>query len=184
MANRCEFDDPLYKNWIKAGLSLKYGKEFLHAFLLNSITTFRTTALSANSIQNCNQCTLLNVLPCPTNSICSRDRGGKCRNHCLKDISRACPNNVCDKLQQSIAKKHIQGKGPHWKGSDTQNWCSNVWEIAKCFMPAGNETKHDYSEFDFSGIITMIMNAQFIQEDLPVTYDAKNFQNVSTTKLN
>ena len=46
-------------------------------------------------------------------------------------------------------------------------------------MPPGNESKHDYSEFDFSGIMTMIMNAKFIQREIAGPYDAKTFQSVS-----
>ena len=182
MASQSQLNDPLYKNWIKAGLGLKYGKEILHTFLFTSLTKFRTVKLSGNSIQNCNQCTLLNVLPCPTNGICSRDNKGRCKQHNNFDTTKTftpCPSNVCDKLQEAISQEHIPGKGPRWTGSDPQCWCSNVWEIAKCFMPAGNETKHDYSEFDFSGIITMLMNAKFIQQDLPQTYDAKTYQQVN-----
>ena len=181
MANQSQLNNHSYKNWIKAGLGLKYGKEIFHTFLFNSLTNFRSVNLSFDSTQNCNQCTLLNVLPCPTNGICSRDNKGRCRQHNTLDkakTSTQCTSNVCDKLQQAIAQEHIPGKGPRWIGSDPQQWCSNVWEIAKCFMPAGNETKHDYSEFDFSGIITMIMNAKFIQHDLPAPYNAKTYQKV------
>ena len=187
MANQAQLNDPLYKNWIKAGFGLRYGKEILHSFLFNSLSNFRSVTLSGNSAQHCNKCTLLNIIPCPTNGICSRDNKGRCKQHNDLDISKTfnpCPSNVCDKLQQAIAQEHIPGKGPRWIGSDPQQWCSNVWEIAKCFMPAGNESKHDYSEFDFSGIITMLMNAEFIQRDLPQTYDAKTYQKVNILEIN
>ena len=182
MAYLCKLDDPAYTNWIKAGLGLIYGRDILRSFLLSSFTKFRNNILIGNSTQNCNQCTLLNVLPCPTNGICSHDKRGNCRAHTSLDPSattKPCPDNVCNALLQAILTEHIQGRGPRWTGSDTRQWCSNVWEIAKCFMPPGNENKHDYSEFDFSGIMTMVMNSKFIQRDIAGTYDAKTFQRVS-----
>ena len=181
MASQSQLNNPLYINYVKAGMGLLYGKEIPQTFLFNSLINFRTVSLSGNSTQNCNQCTLLNVLPCPTNTICSRDNRGNCKQHNNFDSSKTykpCPSNVCDKLQKAISQEHIPGKGPRWTGSDPQLWCSNVWEIAKCFMPAGNETKHAYEEFDFIAIITMLMNAKFIQRDLPQTYDAKIYQQV------
>ena len=181
MEQQFELNDPLYKNWIKVGLGLKYANDMLHTFISNSIAQFRCVVLSGNSTTTCNQCTLLNILPCcATNFFCSFNADG-CKLHNNLDNSktfRPCPNNVCDKLQQAIAHEHISRRGPNWTGSDPKQWCSNVWEIAKCFMPYGNENKHDYSEFDFSGIISMIMNAKFIQGDLPVTYDAEAYKKV------
>ena len=128
MANQAQLNDPSYKNWIKAGFGLRYGKEILQTFLFNSLTNFQSVSLSGNPAQNCNQCTLLNVLHCPTNGICSRDNKGMCKQHNDLDISKTfkpCPCNVCDKLQKAIALTHIPGKGPRWIGSDPQQWCSN-----------------------------------------------------------
>ena len=177
-----DLNDPLCKNWVKACLSLKYGRDLLSDFLHKSIEKFKFETLRGNPVKSCDKCSKLNVIPCPTNSFCSFDNKGNCEKHDPSDVSkthRPCPNGVCDKLFQAIKDQNaLGGKGPSWNQSDPQEWCSNVWEIAKCFMPVGYEDKHDISDYDFSGIMSLIINSKFIQNDLHTPYNRHFFQEV------
>ncbi|XP_060583723.1 uncharacterized protein LOC132739908 [Ruditapes philippinarum] len=54
--------------------------------------------------------------------------------------------------------------GPSYKNSDATQWCSNFWEIAKCFMPPdGYKEKASATETDFNGIISVILNHKDFQ---------------------
>ena len=181
MAHSKPMHDKLYQNWIKAGLALKFGKDAISNFLGTAIEQFRLNALPGASVQYCDSCTLLNVVPCQTNGFCSSDKSGICTKHDLSNPSkthRPCPNGVCDKLFIAIKAQFTSAKGPSWSQSDPTLWCSKVWEIAKCFMPSGYQDKHDVEEYDFSGIMSLIINCKFIQSNLFKQYDFQVFQKV------
>ena len=177
-----ELSDPSYKNWIKAGLALKYAKDILTDFLRKSIDKFKNETLQENFEKQCTSCTLCNVIPCPTNSFCCLNKGS-CTKHNTSNVCKMynpCPSGVCDKVYTAIKLKYaLGGKDPNWKQSNPQQWCSNVWEIAKCFMPVGYEGKHDTQDYDFSGVISLIINSKFIQDDLSQPFHLPFFQKVS-----
>ena len=156
----------------------------LYQEIRKSIEQFRLDTLSANSVKVCHSCTLLNILPCPTNGFCYG------RKHCTKHdttdatkIHRPCSDGVCDKLYIAIKQQYASAKGPSWSQSDPTLWCSNVWEIAKCFMPVGYLNRHDIDEYDFSGTMSLIMNNKFIHNYLSKPYDLKKISIGETNYL-
>ena len=181
MANSKQLNDPLYQNWIKAGLALKLGKDIISDFLGKSIEQLTLDALGGKTIKFCHSCTLLNILPCPTNGYCHITSNKNCKKHDINDViktHRPCPSGVCHRIFNSIKEQFASAKGPLWSQSDPTLWCSNVWEIAKLFMPVGYQDKHDIEEYDFSGLMNIIINCKFIQKQLSRPFDVKFYQKV------
>ena len=179
MAHGKPSSDPLFQNWIKAALLLKFGKDAISEFLETVLDKFRLITVGGNCAHVCHSCTIFNVIPCQTKKFCNG--GKKCKKHDTNDVKktyRPCPNNVCDKLYLEIKKQFASFEGPSWSQSDATLWCSNVWEIAKCFMSGEYQDKHNIEEYDFGGIISLIINCKFIQSQLSKPYVRQDFRKV------
>ena len=187
MSHSRDLNDHMYQNWIKAVLALKYGRDILSQFLMNSIEKFISETLRENRVKLCSNCSQCNIIPCGTNSFCYYDNKSNCKKHNASAIittHRPCPDGVCDKLYLAVKQQYASGgKGPNWNQTDPTRWCLNFSEIAKCFMPVGYADKHDISDYDFSGIMSLIINAKFIQTDLHEPYNLLFFQKVSLISL-
>ena len=156
-------DSPGYKNWIKGCSILKYGKEAVQELVAEEIIKFRDAVLSSCPNDYCDQCTIANITPCRSRGVC-RVPKGKCEYHLSSDpskISRPCPNGVCDKLFQEIVT--ADDMSPKWTNTDSTQWCNNPWTIAKCFMPDGYSHCSNATETDFTGILSVLINAKFMK---------------------
>ncbi|XP_052251519.1 uncharacterized protein LOC127858418 isoform X2 [Dreissena polymorpha] len=119
----------------------------------------------------CNQCHTPNVLPCdPTNICCKRYRG-KCAFHEIYK-QRNCPNNLCDEICKQIVKQHRfrsqqnphSFKGPTWINTDASKWCSEPWQISKCFISKdGYKDANQAESTDFNGIVNVMYNCEYFQ---------------------
>ena len=159
-------NDPFYKNWIKAGLAFKYGKQALQTYVENEIHQFKETVLYHSPTKFCDSCTTANIIPCWTQFVCHGPRS-HCRYHVVSDsrkLSRPCPNGVCDKLHNAIVSEHTMM--PIWENTDTTQWCNNNWTIAQCFMPKGYSQCKTVEETDFTGILSVVSNATFMSNNL------------------
>ncbi|XP_053383427.1 uncharacterized protein LOC128549805 [Mercenaria mercenaria] len=173
-----------FKNWIKAGLGVLYTKQGIEPFVHDEIEQFQQKCLSDICNNNgfpagttCSSCCIENVVVCPTNRICNARRG-KCsfhRNSATQYLPSGCPNKICHNFKSEIQGAH-RYYGPSYKNTDATQWCSNPWEVAKCFMPPdGYKDATNAADTDFNGIISVIMNYEAFQmkihDDLSKPYN-------------
>ncbi|XP_053383440.1 uncharacterized protein LOC123540065 [Mercenaria mercenaria] len=156
-----------FKNWIKAGLGVLLTKEGIEPFVYDEIEQFQQKCLSDICNNNglpagttCSSCCTENVIVCPTNRICNARRGN-CnfhRNSATQYLPSGCPNKICHNFKNEIQRSH-RYYGPSYKNTDATQWCSNPWEVAKCFMPPdGYKDATKSADTDFNGIISVILN--------------------------
>ncbi|XP_060588076.1 uncharacterized protein LOC132743564 [Ruditapes philippinarum] len=166
-------------NWIKAALAVLYTKEEVEPVVVSEIKDFQQNSLNTISSSNslpagstCSNCCTENLIVCLTNRLCNAKRG-KCsyhKNNATQYRQSGCPNKICHNLKFEIQKAH-RYHGPSYKNTDATKWCSNVWEIAKCYLPPdGYKDVSNAAETDFNGIISVIINHKGfeakIQDDL------------------
>ena len=96
MTHEEHVNNPRYRNWVKAGLALKYGKEIIQKLAENEIKTFRDIILSSCTSNFCDQCRIETLHP-------SRKRGASGG---PSTGASACLNGVCNSLYQSIINGH------------------------------------------------------------------------------
>ncbi|XP_053382077.1 uncharacterized protein LOC123540064 isoform X2 [Mercenaria mercenaria] len=161
-----------FKNWIKAGLGVLFTKEGIEPFVHDEIEQFQQKCLSDICNNNglpagttCSICCTENVVICPTNRICNARRG-KCnfhRNSATQYLPSGCPNKICHNFKNEIQRAH-RYFGPSYKNTDATQWCSNSWEVAKCFMPPDGYTDAmNAADTDFNGITSVVLNYKAFQ---------------------
>ena len=167
----------LYHNWIKGALGLKILKKGVLQVVKDAINKQHTDFLQDISSQLghsnviCNQCVTQNVLPCGKNC---KHINKVCQTHNQPNLMpRPCPNNVCSTLYDMIKDQH-RFKSPSWKNTDASLWCTTPWEIAKCYVGDGYADKPTAEEMDCSGILSIIINAQFMQNIMTTPIDPKS----------
>ncbi|XP_053391604.1 uncharacterized protein LOC128554347, partial [Mercenaria mercenaria] len=171
-----------FKNWIKAGLGILYTKEGIEPFVYDEIETFQKKCLKEiydrcrlPTGTKCSSCRTENIVVCPTNRICNGDRE-KCRfhrNNATRYIISGCPKKICHNFVNKIKYAH-RFRDPSFENTAATKWCSNPWEVAKCFMPPdGYKNVTNAAETDFDGLIGVIINYKAFQskfhEDLSKT---------------
>jgi hypothetical protein len=170
-------------NWIKAALAVFYTKQEIEPVVIDEVKDFQKNCLhtisSSNSLlagSTCSNCCTENLIVCPTNRICNVNRG-KCHYH--KNVATqyrpsGCPNKICDNLKSEIQKAH-RYHGPSYKNTDATKWCSNAWEIAKCYLPPdGYKDVSNAGETDFNGIISVIINYKGFEAKIKDKLSKKN----------
>ncbi|XP_060562498.1 uncharacterized protein CXorf38-like, partial [Ruditapes philippinarum] len=164
-----------YNNWVKAQLAVLFTKEGLEPFVCNEIHQFQLKCLDDICYHNglfngicCSSCCTENLVNCPTDNIC-KIRHRKCtyhRNVATRYHSSGCPNKICHNFKSEIQNAH-RYNDPSFKNTDASQWCSDFWEVAKCFMPPdGYKDKASATETDFNGIISIILNYKDFQGKL------------------
>ncbi|XP_052807998.1 uncharacterized protein LOC128236906 [Mya arenaria] len=159
-------------NWLKCFLatrttknglrSLVEGDSFrVHQKIYSSITNARKLSPGTS----CNLCLTENLLYCPTKGLCSHFRNCKYHNSAQKQF-RPCPSQICDAFWKEIGFFHRYGK-PSWKNTKADQWCTNHWQVAKCFMPLdGYQDVSSFDDTDFNGIINFMINCTESQRSL------------------
>ena len=171
-----------YKNWIKAGLGLKYLKDGMECFCdelvekkhCNLIRTIEDkTKLSSI---HCDRCNVNTLQPnhvkvkgkCPLQHI-------KC--NCLHPGGKVmCSNNVCGVIYDEIIRLHASHPPcPNWKNTDSRRWCTDPWSVARCFVNApGYEGKNSASEIDCAGLLHVLINSKEIHSLLSFSSSGPN----------
>ncbi|XP_045214670.2 uncharacterized protein LOC123564853 [Mercenaria mercenaria] len=170
-----------FKNWIKATLGVLFTKEGIEPFVYDEIQQFQQKCLSDICNNNelpsdttCSSCCTENV--CPTDRICNVGRG-KCnfhRNTATQYLPSGCPKQICHNFKSEIQRAH-RFYGPSYKNTDATQWCSNSWEVAKCFMPSdGYKDVRRAAETDFNGISSVIINFKAFQSKIHDDLSKKN----------
>ncbi|XP_052803155.1 uncharacterized protein LOC128233496 isoform X2 [Mya arenaria] len=157
------------QNWFKGSLALRITKAGLRGLvegdshrvqqkIHSSILLARHLAAGTT----CSLCLTEHLLQCPTKGLCSHPRNCKYHNTPLK-IHRPCPSKICDDFRDEICALH-RYSGPSWKNTKANQWCTNHWQIAKCFMPPdGYHDVTSYDETDFNDIISVMNNCTEFQ---------------------
>ena len=164
-----------HTNWLQASLAVSITKEGIEPFVYNEIKEFQQKCLSDICYTNwipsgtiCTNCCTENVVKCPTNRICNVGRG-TCRYHrgvAKQYLPTGCTNKICHNLKNEIQNAH-RFHGPSYKNTDATQWCTNAWEVAKCFMPPdGYKDVTTPAETDFNGIISVIINHNDFQSKI------------------
>lgn len=150
-------------NLLKCLLAMQITRKSLVEFVKNQFSQFQLETLrnirpkNSELPESCNSCETCQLLPCPTPGCC-RGPKGNCTYHTKPP--RPCPVGICDKMKTVIEKNHQFGR-PTWQNTDAMAWCTNSWQIAKCYMPHGFCHVQTPEETDFSGIITVINNCKW-----------------------
>ncbi|XP_060554073.1 uncharacterized protein LOC132715107 [Ruditapes philippinarum] len=73
---------------------------------------------------------------------------------------KRCPTNICDGIMEEILKSHGSSPPqPFWQNTDIQKWCSEPWEVAKCYIIApGYSDKTNAADIDISGLLHVFIN--------------------------
>lgn len=155
------FKEENNRNWAKCVLAVNITREGLIDFVNREIKTFQTDILN-NVYQSlpavavgttCGKCTTPDVIPCPTRNVCA---GRLCKFHTFKRVP--CQTGICTIMKKGIEAEH-RFSFPSWKNTDARLWCSNAWEIAKCYLPPdGYSQVHTATETDFNGVLSVILN--------------------------
>lgn len=157
------------RNYIKTVFAIRTTKRGLSSFVSQAVTTFQQDTLrNIRRIHNlrpdavCSSCPLPNLLPCPTKNLCNPKR---CRFH-KSSVLVKCPTGVCNDFCKAILGNHYHS-GPSWKNTHSEEWCSNAWEVAKCYCPPdGYNDKLTIDETDFNGVLSVMLNATCIRSRL------------------
>ncbi|XP_053379686.1 uncharacterized protein LOC128548548 [Mercenaria mercenaria] len=175
------------KNWIKGAFALHVTKEGLEDFVTDEISQFQTDLLTSicRNIGKpvgtiCNSCTTANILPCPTNGFCTS--GGRCKMHVLTDRRREpnipCKSNICQAIRGGIRREHRYFHPskfePSWKNADATQFCSDSFQLAKCYMSVDGYSKvQSLAETDFNGVINVVINNKRFQNKLSAKLSQK-----------
>ncbi|XP_060560916.1 uncharacterized protein LOC132720739 [Ruditapes philippinarum] len=170
-----------YRNWVKAGLGLKYLGNGLAPLVDDAIKRQHSDILSDidrthGARSRCGRCRLETLLPIHT-----PDPGNKCplehRPSCNCRSSRGktlCPSRLCSAIYDTLIIQH-RYSSPNWKNTDVSQWFDNYWQIAKVFIPAGgyyaNVAAHDT---DCAGLLNIIINNTIMHTLFDTVIDAPN----------
>ncbi|XP_052787603.1 uncharacterized protein LOC128222565 [Mya arenaria] len=160
------------QNWLKGSLAFRITKAGLRGLVEGDSRRVQQKIHSSvlqprhhTPGQTCSLCQTENIFQCPTKGLCSHPRNCKFHNSPLK-IYRPCPSQICDVFRDEIWTAHRYG-GPSWKNTKADQWCTNHWEVAKCFMPPdGYYDVTSYDETDFNGIISVMINCTELQQNM------------------
>ncbi|XP_053372845.1 uncharacterized protein LOC128546391 [Mercenaria mercenaria] len=172
LAHSQQLKNPKYRNWVKAGLGLKYLKEGLETFSDDVIDQQHTDII--NVVQkkhnlpmvNCGQCNLRTLQPDHVRNKNKQCPLGQNNCNCMFPGGKiTCPNNVCGTIHDEIIINHASNPpAPNWKNTDVQNWCTDAWAVAKCYINApGYATKRNAKEIDCTGLLHLYINSKFLQ---------------------
>ncbi|XP_053378894.1 uncharacterized protein LOC128548359 [Mercenaria mercenaria] len=155
-----------FQNWLRGALAVLFAKQGLQSFVIDELTQFQRDVLTSIFKNKnlpigttCTNCTTENVLYCPTQNFCTK--GQKCNMHdpsVADKTPQPCSNNICHDVKDAIRHEH-RYKGPSWKNTNAKGWCTDVIEIAKCYMPPDGYTNvTTITDTDFNGILAVILN--------------------------
>lgn len=186
-----EFQDRNRQNWIKSTHAITVSRRVIVKLLEVGVTELHSALLKhvfgVNSYRECNSCFTENVVPCASKHFCIKYSGGRCNTHKgANKQPRQCPLNVCDKLYSTIVQWH-RHRSPTWKNTKAERWCTDAWEIAKCFCPENYQNK-TVSDIDFTGLLSFFLNCTFFhrffgQQSHIITENIKKVTNKFITKV-
>ncbi|XP_052814748.1 uncharacterized protein LOC128241733 [Mya arenaria] len=172
MAERPRSGKPLNKNWCRCWQGVCIAQEVfadvttdgfggLQGEIIDAINT--TKSFAQHTL--CTSCKTPNLLPCRTKQFCKGPMRS-CASHASPELvyTPCKTNGFCGEFVIKLKENH-RFVSPVWKNTDASKWCTDAWEIAKCFMsPDGYADKANAKETDFNGLISSIMNCTYFQK--------------------
>lgn len=161
--------------WIKCSVAAEITENGIQQFVQKEITNFHQRVMNTctPSGSTCNTCSTPSVVPCPTYYVCQLyfDKERKCKMCFYHQTVKpaVCPKNICNVIFKEIERNH-QKKKPSWKNTDASKWCSNYWELAKCYCPSeGYGESSCANEIDLNGLVSILQFCKFIHMQLGVS---------------
>ncbi|KAH3728813.1 hypothetical protein DPMN_054775 [Dreissena polymorpha] len=149
------FNDKNTNNWFKACISLNFTKEGLTDFVLKELHNVQTLVG-----RSCGQCFIQNLIPCPTQDVCTKRKRNNCSFHNSQQPT-SCQTG--HKVKQNITLLH-RFNGPSWANTKAERWAMDPWEIGKCYLPRdGYSSVSSVKESDFNGVVSIVLNCTHFQ---------------------
>ncbi|XP_045214561.2 uncharacterized protein LOC123564806 [Mercenaria mercenaria] len=165
-----------YRDWVKAGLALKYLKDGIQEFVDDEVKAQWRNILEEVRKElrrpdaTCNQCSIDILLPAHKRGTCGQGNRCFCR-YDPQHRRRPCPNDVCGTIFDKIAQQHMNGR-PSWGNTDSTKWCTSHWEIAKSFIDGGGYVENvSAADTDCKGLLSIVTNNMFIQKSVDTPID-------------
>ncbi|XP_045202914.2 uncharacterized protein LOC123556346 [Mercenaria mercenaria] len=178
MTHSLQLKNRKYRNWVRAGLGLKYVKDGLLDFVDNNLKQIHNDSICnvrskyGLTSEICTSCLLRNIQPDhvrDSNKQCPL-RHGNCNCQYPRGKNK-CPYNICSAIYDNIVTLHASSPPvPCWKNTNAQLWCTSYFEFGKCFINAhGYANKTSISEIDCSGLLHIIINNKAIHGHIQCT---------------
>ncbi|XP_052766127.1 uncharacterized protein LOC128207316 [Mya arenaria] len=133
------------QNWYKTLIGLHITKEGLVDFVIDVMKCFHRRTFDDINRKNGR----------PIGTVCKM-----CSKKDLKSPHYVCPNNICVQFYKQL-KQAARGREISWSNTDPTKWCTDFWEVAKCFLPPeGYRDANCPQETDFNGIVNLIANCR------------------------
>ncbi|XP_060575258.1 uncharacterized protein LOC132732778 [Ruditapes philippinarum] len=183
MSHQSEIEKEKYRNWVKGGLAYKYLKQGLDDFADDIVKQEQSRILSSINCTpgtSCNQCIVERLRPihaCITNFAGNYEcYWGQRKCNCLHLKKKKCRLKVCDFIMEEILKSHgSTPPTPNWANTDIQKWCTEPWEVAKCFINApGYSDTTKAADIDISGLLHVFINNTSLHSHLACSMAGKN----------
>ncbi|XP_060604239.1 uncharacterized protein LOC132757075 [Ruditapes philippinarum] len=183
MSHQTEIEKRKYRNWVRGGLAYKYLKQGLEGFADDVVKQNHKRILkSINYIPGtiCSRCSIGSIRPLHTSRTDSVGkitcRWGQHRCNCLHTKKEKCRLHICDYIMEEILKTHgSTPPTPNWANTDIQKWCTEPWEVAKCFINSpGYSDKTKAADIDISGILHVFINNTNLHSHLACSMTGKN----------
>ncbi|XP_053383430.1 uncharacterized protein CXorf38 homolog [Mercenaria mercenaria] len=167
MDHRAQLENKKYRNWVRAGLGIKYVKDGLEPFCDHLVNQQHADILDKVKQKHnlsavaCGFCDVRTLQPDHVQTKNRQCPLGQTHCNCLHPRGKtSCPNNVCGAIYDEIIRRHASTPpAPYWKNTDAQQWCTEPWAVAKCFINApGYEHKTRATEFDCSGLLHLLID--------------------------
>lgn len=183
--------DSLYKNWLLAGLGLKYFKEGIHELVKTEIELYHKELMDHMSTRLSRTGIILDTstqtyLPFPGNKqppmsyVCNIVLCSQCG-----VCTSLCPNALCRDIMKYMKLTHLR-KRPIWGNTDPGLWSMNPMEVAKCFLSTdGYINAGSVEDIDCAGLLSIVINMEPIRTHLKLCYnDFEAFEKVCISLYN
>ncbi|KAK3588016.1 hypothetical protein CHS0354_014546 [Potamilus streckersoni] len=162
MSTPQRFQDKEYRNWVKCSLALNVMKEGLHGYVDTGVKKLHvdieqkvTSAIGGPFVgKTCGICTWKNIKKARSNPI-------------TWNIN--CSSSVCDKwLSQILAVHYEPNIHINWKNADMSCWPTDPYEIAKVYMPKGQDrTRNHPQELDAPAVLSLLKYCTWFRTSIP-----------------
>ncbi|KAL3890547.1 hypothetical protein ACJMK2_002829, partial [Sinanodonta woodiana] len=159
------FSDGEYRNWVKCGVSLMILKEGLHEYIDKGVKKLHENIKRKVSGNFGGSGVLISCRTCSSREI--KRNSALSPNHSGWNIN--CPKNICNVWLKEILAFHNEPESRtiNWSNSDITMWSADPYEIAKIFMPKGQDKKRNLpEELDVSAILSVLKHCSFFKSSI------------------
>ncbi|XP_036413521.1 uncharacterized protein CXorf38-like [Colossoma macropomum] len=130
------FSDENYKNWLKTAESLYILRNNIRRFVEDETETYHRSLRETLKGEIC-------VKNCKKSPLCEK----------------------CERWKKEILQSRL-GKGAeiHWKNVEPHRWPTEIWEVAKVYMPGGQREHRCFDQFDIAAILNFMANCKHFKK--------------------